>query len=267
MSDDDLAELDSSPRPASASTGAALGFLALTPLFALYELALAHSGGASHNLGELLVSLPFAALGDHTVHARWALIALVAAGCAWSCFHVDLGLGPRLLRIVLEGLGAACLLGPALLVGLHFLGGFDALREVHLPRAGEAPGLGRVALLAGGAAYEELVFRMGVQGLAFLALRAIARTWLPHEASARIAADLGAILVGALVFSAAHLAVFTQLLGPGGEPYHSGIFPWRVLAGILLSALFRWRGPGVAAWTHALFNAALAIGAGPGVFL
>jgi membrane protease YdiL (CAAX protease family) len=168
---------------------------------------------------------------------------------------------------VLEGLAASVVLGPALLVGLHFVGGFEVLRDVHLARAGEAPSLARVALLAGGAAYEEIVFRMGVQGLAFLALHAITRSWLPHEPLARVLAEAGAVLASALVFAAAHLAVFTQLLGPGGEPWHAGVFPWRVLAGILLAALFRWRGPGVAAWAHAAFNAALAIGAGPGVFL
>lgn len=254
--------------PLSAAS-AALGFLALTPLFALYELALS-GGGTLHNLGERIVGLPLAALGEHATHARWGLLGAVALLCAWSCARASsgaLGLAPRLLRVVLEGLAAACVLGPALLIGLHFLGGFDALREVHLPAAPSAPGLERLALLAGGAAYEELVFRMGVQGLCFLALRELARGWFGAGRAALFAAEVGAVVLAAFVFAAAHLAVFTQVLGPGGEVWHSAVFPWRVLAGILLSALFRWRGPGVAAWAHAFFNAALAIGAGPGVFL
>ena len=36
---------------------------------------------------------------------------------------------------------------------------------------------------------------------------------------------------------------------------------------ILLGLLFRWRGVGVTAWTHGLFNLALLLGAGPDVFL
>ena len=41
---------------------------------------------------------------------------------------------------------------------------------------------------------------------------------------------------------------------------------WRLLAGILLAGLFRWRGLGVCAWAHGLFNLGLVLGAGPGVF-
>ena len=37
------------------------------------------------------------------------------------------------------------------------------------------------------------------------------------------------------------------------------------LAGILLGLLFRWRGPGVAAWSHGLFNLALLLGIDPDV--
>ena len=36
---------------------------------------------------------------------------------------------------------------------------------------------------------------------------------------------------------------------------------------LLLALLFLWRGPGVAAWTHGLFNFALILGAGPEVLL
>jgi membrane protease YdiL (CAAX protease family) len=158
-------------------------------------------------------------------------------------------------------------LGPVLLVLLHPFGGLDALRGLRPPSAAEAPGLARAALLAGGAAYEELVFRMGLQGLLYLALRPTLAFWLGAERGARVGAEVLAVLLAAVVFAAAHLAVFTQVFGPGGEPFHAGVFPWRVLAGILLAVLFRWRGPGVAAWTHASFNFATSIGAGPEVFL
>ncbi len=83
----------------------------------------------------------------------------------------------------------------------------------------------------------------------------------------RAGADGLAIAASATVFAASHLGVFTQVLGPGGEPFRAGVFTWRLLAGILLGTLFRWRGPGVAAWAHALFDLFLSIGAGPDVFL
>ena len=65
-----------------------------------------------------------------------------------------------------------------------------------------------------------------------------------------------------LAFAAVHLEVLASHLGPGGEPYDPYVFLWRLLAGILLALLFRWRGPGVAAWCHACFNVALLLGAG-----
>jgi hypothetical protein len=37
------------------------------------------------------------------------------------------------------------------------------------------------------------------------------------------------------------------------------------LGGLALGLIFRWRGPGVAAWAHALFNVALWIGIDPDV--
>jgi hypothetical protein len=48
-----------------------------------------------------------------------------------------------------------------------------------------------------------------------------------------------------------------------GEPFDSSTFTWRFLGGCLLGALQRWRGLGVVAWTHALFNLAMLLGAGP----
>lgn len=247
--------------------GAALGFLALVPLIALYELGVRASGGTSHNLAELVISLPLVPFGEHVALARALLVVAVAAVCAWSCFHAELGLAPRLFRIALEGLAGAALLAPVLLTVLAFSGGLDALRDVRLPAAPDAPSLAQLAVVAGGAAYEELVFRMGLQGLFYLALSRTLFFFVPFERGTHWVAEAGAVLLSALVFAAAHLAVFTQVFGPGGEPWHAGIFPWRVLAGILLAVLFRWRGPGVAAWTHAFFNVALAIGAGPQVFL
>ena len=80
-------------------------------------------------------------------------------------------------------------------------------------------------------------------------------------------AELWGLLGSSALFACAHLAAFTAWLGPGGESYNGSVFTWRLLAGILLGLVFRWRGPGVAAWAHGLFNLALLVGAGPDVFL
>ena len=71
---------------------------------------------------------------------------------------------------------------------------------------------------------------------------------------------VGALLVSAALFSAFHLELVQQHLGARGEPYHAGLFVWRLSAGIVLAGLFRWKGLAVAAWAHALFNLGLALG-------
>ena len=76
-----------------------------------------------------------------------------------------------------------------------------------------------------------------------------------------------AALGSAAFFAAFHLAPFVGWLGRGGESFDAAVFSYRFLAGLLLALVFRWRGPGVAAWTHGWFNLALLIGAGPDVFL
>ena len=141
-----------------------------------------------------------------------------------------------------------------------------ALRVVR--RAGhDGPGLQRTALVFGGAAYEELVFRLGLYSAAFLLARRTASFFGLPLRGARLCAEGAAVLVSSLAFAAFHLEGALRWLGQGGEPFDAGLFLWRALAGALLALLFRWRGFGVAGWAHGLFNVSLLLGAGPGVFL
>jgi membrane protease YdiL (CAAX protease family) len=123
-------------------------------------------------------------------------------------------------------------------------------------------------VFCGGAAFEEIVFRLGCLSLAYLLLRRGLLALGSPERTADRAAELLALALSALVFALSHLAcVIRPLAGHGGEPFEAAVFTWRLLAGILLGILFRWRGMGVAAWAHALFNLALYLGAGPEVLL
>ncbi|MFT5463465.1 MAG: membrane protease YdiL (CAAX protease family), partial [Planctomycetota bacterium] len=83
---------------------------------------------------------------------------------------------------------------------------------------------------------------------------------------AHLVADLCAILFSSVAFAAFHLEVFTRWLGVGGEVYDGPTFLWRLLAGVLFAGLYRWRGLGVVAWAHGLFNLAVLLGADPSVF-
>jgi hypothetical protein len=97
----------------------------------------------------------------------------------------------------------------------------------------------------GAGIYEELLFRvLLVSGILFLALRA---GW------SRKVSIAVAIVASALIFSGFHY------IGPFGDPLTAPSFTFRALAGLMLSGLYVFRGFGIAAWTHALYDVGLSL--------
>jgi hypothetical protein len=104
-----------------------------------------------------------------------------------------------------------------------------------------------VALGAG--IYEELLFRvLLVGGLALFARRVLG--WRPAPAGV-LAASLGAVL-----FSAFHY------IGAYGDQFTLPSFLFRLIAGLLFSAMYLLRGFGITAWTHALYDVFLIVAQG-----
>lgn len=230
------------------------GFLAALPLFLAYELGLAWAApGAPRASAEALVARSLRIFGPYEPEARLALLAGGAA-LAWVSARGH-GLPRRLLRQWGEGLIAGLALGP-LLFGLSRWMGVQRLTD-----SGPAPrSLASFLQLAGAAPWEELLFRVGGYGLLFLiTFRTLCWAGLARGLS-RASADLAALLGSAFLFALFHLDPVQRALGARGEPFHSGVFLWRISAGILLGGLFRWRGLGVSAWAHAVFNAGIALG-------
>lgn len=98
----------------------------------------------------------------------------------------------------------------------------------------------QLALSIGAGLYEELVFRvLLVGGLAWLFQRGL---------DSQTTAYLTAALLGAALFSAVHY------VGAFGDVFTLSSFTFRFLFGLALNVLFLWRGFGVAAWTHALYD-------------
>ena len=255
--------------PAPQLPSLALGFLALVPLIVAHEWGAGLESRRIVNFAAVLLALPLLPLGEHALVASWVIYGLLAVLSLVLLFRDDYALVPRLLRVLGEGALGAVVLGP-LLVFLCWLlqltGSGGAVLRSGAPA--QAPPLALVGVLCGGAAFEEIVFRLGVLSLAYLCLRRGLLALRAPERPATLAAAVLALFVSALVFAAAHLDIVVgRIAGAGGEPFQAAVFAWRVLAGVLLGILFRWRGMGVAAWAHALFNLALYIGAGPDVFL
>jgi hypothetical protein len=246
----------------------ALGFVAIVPLIVAHEWGAGVEQRHVVNFAGMLLALPLSPFGAHALEISWVIYGLLAALSLVLLFRADYALLPRLLRILGEGALGAIVLGPLLVFLcwlLHLTGESSPLRT-GMPA--HTPPLAWVGILCGGAAFEEIVFRLGVLSIAYLAVRRGLLALRSSPQAADLSAEILGLAVSALVFSASHLhAVVGRVAGSGGEPFHAAIFTWRVLAGILLGILFRWRGMGVAAWAHALFNLALYIGAGPDIFL
>jgi membrane protease YdiL (CAAX protease family) len=104
----------------------------------------------------------------------------------------------------------------------------------------------QLALSVGAGLYEELFFRvLLVGGLALL--------FRPFFENAS-AGYLLAALLGAALFSLAHY------VGALGDPFALPSFTFRFAFGLALNGLFLWRGFGVAAWTHALYDVMVVTG-------
>ena len=254
---EDLADLLLLPQPPFSS-----GFLVCLPLFLLYELGVARD--FPRNVAELALSRPFAFLGGGVAPLRWVLLLAAGLFALWIFLREEEDAARRLGREIAEGVLAGVLLGP-LLMGLLALSeawpGGEAFSTARDPLS-----LLGASRLVGGAAWEELVFRVGGHGLVFLVVARATRFLGLAPALAGPTADLAALLFSSLFFAAFHLAFLQRWLGAEGTAFSGPIFLWRLLAGMLLCALYRWRGLGVAAWGHGVFNLILALGAGPGAF-
>jgi len=252
------------------SRSLSLGFLAMAPMFLVYELALLSTGGSQRNTSELVLFQVFELFGEHSDLARWIALGGASIAALVRCLRQQWELGPRILRIAAEGAVGAIILGPLLIGLIHLFG--DALPA--LPIGSDVgsgpgiPGLAHASFVFGAGAYEELVFRVGAYSALYTVSIRVGVFFLGARAAhCRPVAEVVGLLGSAALFSAFHLALFVRWLGAGGEAFDPALFYYRALAGVLLGLLFRLRGPGVAAWTHGLFNVALLLGAGPSVFL
>lgn len=114
---------------------------------------------------------------------------------------------------------------------------------VHMLQSGSVESfstLQKIALSLGAGLYEELFFRvLLVSGLVYVFNFFFTKKWASFTA---------AIILAALLFSLVHY------IGAFGDPFMIGSFLFRFLFGLSLNAIYLWRGFGVAAWTHAIYD-------------
>ncbi len=224
------------------------------PLLLLYEglaALISHSAFAGvRNGADVLLKTLFVSLGG-----RWGLLGfgLVLFGVgAWVVWQDQRRRGGRLSGKVFLGMFGESLLYAAvfgevvsMLTSWLLTGSLTIVFQAPLM---ELPLVTQLVVSLGAGIYEELLFRvLLVSGLAWIGLRL---GWKKEVA-------IGvAVVLSALIFSGFHY------IGPLGDTYTLASFTFRSIAGLLLSGLYVFRGFGITAWTHALYDVGLTILAG-----
>lgn len=211
--------------------------LALTlPIFVVYHLGVIFL--PVRNAADPVTS-ELRALAKHSLPTYAALT--LAIGAAFVAVLFTLGrrqaLEPkRFLYIGIEG---------ALYAVLMRLAGSYVVGSLRLGSGGEGEDsvFSSVVMSLGAGFYEEVVFRVGIFGVGALLLR---KTLGPGVKGFAAIAAWG--LIEAVIFSAWH---YTGALGDGWD---AGSFVFRVVCGLVLTAIFAFRGFAPAVWTHALYD-------------
>ena len=211
--------------------------LLTAPLLVVYELGLLFfSDGSVRNAADVVLTRYLLRMDGRSA-------ALVTNACVLLLFLVAAMRRERratpglLLLVMVEGAGWALL--------LPFLGFvIDELQA--LQAGGSSEVMADLALGIGAGLYEELLFRLVLVSVLYLVLHRVFRfdvMW----------ATATSVLVAAAVFSWFHH------WGTLGEPWDTGKFVFRFLAGVVLGLVFVHRGLAVVCWTHALYNVHLLI--------
>ena len=225
------------------------------PLLAAYEalafmLSRLEVTGVRNGADVLLKSL-FLALGGRSGLALFGAL-LVGAGAVlvWRDIRRSGRIRPVFFWVMLaESVLYALVLGvvaatltslllPFMLVNTASVLSADAVAGFSLPV--------QLMISLGAGIYEELLFRvLLVSGLTLIATRLF--RWRGTGVG------IFAVVTAALIFAAFHY------IGPYGEPLALGSFTYRAVAGLLFSGLYLFRGFGITAWTHALYDVFLAL--------
>lgn len=129
----------------------------------------------------------------------------------------------------------------AFILGLLIASAISGLLQMAQTSPVEGLSTGQLlALSLGAGLYEELFFRVIlVSLLLYIFNNFFAKKYIAYGM---------AMIVAAAIFSLVHY------IGAYGDPFTLGSFLFRFLFGLALNAIYIWRGFGIAAWTHAIYD-------------
>lgn len=207
------------------------------PIFLLYHLGVVFL--PVRNAADL-VTTELSALAKNSLLAYAGLT--VAVGVAFVVVLAATGQkraleGKRFALIALEGTLYAILMRFA---AAYVVGSLSLAPSVGVETKSVFSG---VVMSMGAGFYEEIAFRAGLFGLGALVFKAV----LPPGIR-RILATLVWAVVAAIAFSAWHY------VGSLGDSFDLPSFVFRAVCGLILTAIFVFRGFAPAVWTHALYD-------------
>jgi len=222
---------------------ATYGVLSALPLFVLYEAMIVAVNTGTKKPVRVGAEVWIKDLLSSTGVQGGLLLVLIAVLAGLAAFLLD-----RKKTIPLRGRYFAGIVGEsvvyAIVVAILVSNLVAAIFAAIPPMEGDL--WTQLALSIGAGLYEELLFRvLLVGGMALL--------FYPFFDNPNAGYLLAAIL-GAALFSLVHYA------GPLGDPFEFPSFTFRFAFGLALNVLFLWRGFGVAAWTHALYDVMVVTG-------
>jgi membrane protease YdiL (CAAX protease family) len=226
--------------------------LFLAPLLIAYEVGVISLGGerslSLRNGADVWLRDGFASVGlKHPVIAPLAVVLLLTVWFLRQRDTIPEDAPNLCLGMAIESVaGALVLWGLSRLYSplLDQLGLTLAISPADPPVMSTAV-FGQVVTYVGAGIYEEVVFRLALFGL----LRAVLTT---AQIPARTAVLLAAV-ASSVLFAAAHH------IGPHGEQIDGFNFLFRVLAGLYFTALYQFRGFGIAVGAHACYDVLVGI--------
>jgi hypothetical protein len=210
-------------------------FLFILPLLVFYEIGIILYGSETKNTADFIIKKPFEIFGNHATLAFNSLIIIVSF-C--SIFYIEkksrLSCG-IFIPMFLESAAYAFSLG---YVSLFFVHGYLPFDITNLYVQSFIKG---IIISIGAGIYEEILFRLLLLSIIYLVIVKI----LKFNA---IIGSLFSILLCACIFSTMHY------IGMAGDNFSMSTFLFRTAAGFVLSAIFVFRGLGIAVYTHAIYD-------------
>ncbi len=216
-------------------------FLISLPLFLAYELLILISQPNADNMVRISVDSWFKTLfsyfGTNTVSITLLVVALFGMFILYKEREQLRRLRFKFFPMML--LESAVYAVITTIIASFFINSIFAF-AANDPVSG-LTGLQKFALSLGAGLYEELFFRVILVSLFILIFKKIFndKNW---------AATTAAIVFSAFLFSLVHY------VGSMGDAFTISSFTYRFIFGLLLNGIYVWRGFGVAAWTHALYD-------------